>query len=98
MLSAYCEVSACLSDEAMYGIRCGFASASFGRDFMHCRAVMGLLSVACPKYSVDDSIDLSLLVPFRIAGDQGQPASSNIGIGVAHHLNEGVDVCIDSIV
>lgn len=45
MLSAYCEVSACLSDEAMCGIKFGFASASFGRDFMHFRAVMGLLSV-----------------------------------------------------
>jgi len=45
MLSVYCEVSACLSDEAMCGIKFGFASASFGRDFMHFRAVMGLPSV-----------------------------------------------------
>lgn len=45
MLSAYDDVSACLSDEAMRGTRCGFAWASFGRYFMHCRAVMGLSSV-----------------------------------------------------
>lgn len=98
MLSAYADVSACLSEETMRGIKCGFASASFGRDCMHCRAVMGLSSVTCSRYSVDDPIDLSRLVPFRIAGDQSQPTSPNIGIGIAHHLDEAVDVNIDGII
>ncbi len=51
MLSGHFETSACLSASTIRADRFGLASASYTMDFIHWQAVMGLSSVACPRYS-----------------------------------------------